>query len=119
PTAPVGQSADRPVSENGALPGPQADGAEVYLLTVFPRTPLRRDPGPLLWRQLLGFTCDRIHSAATRRRAGTASSPGYSGNGQPRHCLHRVQAFTGRVPAFLRAGMGPGLVGHQVPARYR
>jgi len=45
---PISQSDDGRVSRNGALPGRQADGAEVYLLAVFPRTPLQRDPTTLL-----------------------------------------------------------------------
>jgi len=77
-----------------------------YTYSPISRTPLQRDPGSSS-RQLLGFARDRLHSAATRSEQAQ-HPPSIRRRWATRHCLHRVQAVTGRVQAFLRAGMGPG-----------
>src|SRR6267143_1224657 len=54
-----------------------------------------------------------------RFRAGKRTAQRYSRDGSPRHGLHRIPAFPGRVPTSLRTSVGQGLARHQVPARHR
>ena len=59
-TDPVRQPDDGRVSRIVSFPGRQANRAAIHVRPLVPRTPVQRNPSPLLWRKLLGLTGDRI-----------------------------------------------------------
>ena len=89
------------VSRNISLSGRQTDRAAIHVFTGFPGARIQHNAGRVLWRKLLGCALDRLQTAECRRRAGTASSGRYPGNGFSRHGLHRVSAIESGVPAAL------------------
>jgi len=115
---PISQSDDGRVSRNGALPGRQADSAEIYLLSVFPVLHSTR-PRSLLWRN---FWDSRATGTFCSNPTPSRHSilPWIPRKWQPRHCLHRVQAFTAEYrPFFELAWARARLISsfHTIPRR--
>ena len=73
---------------------------------------------PVLRRKLLGWACDRVQAADSRRRTGTGPAGRSPGNGEPRYRLHRVQDIPVEVPTAVRAGVGR-LVRYPVAGQHR